>query len=460
MSRYKYDGLSIEITRRCNRVCQHCMLGDAQPITMTTEIIDRLFQDIADCSHISFVGGECLLEMDKIEYFVDKIVESNWNVKTIQITTNGSILDKRIVDVFTKFCAAGNDRYALLRISNDEFHDKEESATAYRFYSELTSNANRLITNNSKFDCKLTQAAGKLGHLRYAGRAVGLFNNDGHNPPQSCNYIFRPTYNPNHRIRIDRLSATDAIVRCSISVLATGNICADEEVSYKTLDAASMGNILNDSLVNIIDKHNNECMVLCHEAEQITLCNLFLQQNVDKNFNLQCLIYQKIIDRLFELRQLARKKFPYVSAQDIISTLPGLPQKEDVPLLFVDFYMHSKFRNQTKYIDEIMSLVGKETILEMLKDSKKLSDQELECRLMHIAILAHVNNASERRYPYELFGSENDILSSEEFRMLAKLNSDYELGIKQASDEGTFECEANGLFLPTPREAETYKNSH
>lgn len=29
MKKYVFDELSIEITRRCNKACQHCMLGDA-----------------------------------------------------------------------------------------------------------------------------------------------------------------------------------------------------------------------------------------------------------------------------------------------------------------------------------------------------------------------------------------------------------------------------------------------
>ena len=42
------------------------MKGDAQNVTITEDIIDRVITDSPDVARLSLVGGEPLLELDKI----------------------------------------------------------------------------------------------------------------------------------------------------------------------------------------------------------------------------------------------------------------------------------------------------------------------------------------------------------------------------------------------------------
>ena len=100
MKKLKLKGLGIEIKRDCNKKCVHCMKGEAQNIIIDKKTIDKLFSDIKDCDEFIFYGGEPLLKIDVIEYIIDKIIENNWNVNTIQLTTNGTILDEKICNVF------------------------------------------------------------------------------------------------------------------------------------------------------------------------------------------------------------------------------------------------------------------------------------------------------------------------------------------------------------------------
>ena len=46
MEKLKLKGLGIEITRKCNKTCSHCMKGDSQNISLSKEIVDKLFSDI------------------------------------------------------------------------------------------------------------------------------------------------------------------------------------------------------------------------------------------------------------------------------------------------------------------------------------------------------------------------------------------------------------------------------
>lgn len=66
MKKYRFHELNIEITRKCNKRCVHCMRGEAQELTMSKEIIDRIFDDVLDVKRIVFGNGEALLEVERI----------------------------------------------------------------------------------------------------------------------------------------------------------------------------------------------------------------------------------------------------------------------------------------------------------------------------------------------------------------------------------------------------------
>ena len=76
---YEYAGIWIELTRRCNLQCAHCLCGESQNVDISTEIIDRIFVDVKDCGHIVLTGGEPLLRLDMIEYLISKIGEYRWH---------------------------------------------------------------------------------------------------------------------------------------------------------------------------------------------------------------------------------------------------------------------------------------------------------------------------------------------------------------------------------------------
>ena len=42
------DHLLVEITRKCQLRCAHCLRGDAQNINMSPKIIDKLLESVCD----------------------------------------------------------------------------------------------------------------------------------------------------------------------------------------------------------------------------------------------------------------------------------------------------------------------------------------------------------------------------------------------------------------------------
>lgn len=95
--------LAIETTRRCNLNCKWCCKGDAQPVDITTDIIDKAFDEIQDyfIRELKFIGGESFLNANAIEYIVNQIITRNIKIGWLFAFTNATIRDDRIKKAFS-----------------------------------------------------------------------------------------------------------------------------------------------------------------------------------------------------------------------------------------------------------------------------------------------------------------------------------------------------------------------
>ena len=55
--------LILEVTRRCNMACEHCMRGDAQDMDMDIGLIDKALSSVSDIGCMTFSGGEPTLNV-------------------------------------------------------------------------------------------------------------------------------------------------------------------------------------------------------------------------------------------------------------------------------------------------------------------------------------------------------------------------------------------------------------
>ena len=191
--KYKYDELMIEITRKCNLQCAHCLRGDAQNITMSKEVIDKIFEDAADCKQLLFTGGEPLLALDEIEYFVDKVIANDWTTSNIAVTINGTIRNPKLIDIANRFCRSKNGSTFQIIVSDDEFHDKAQSKSTVEFYQNCEHEPFVFVIPQKDL-LKDTKEEFTL-----AGRAIDYYKN---HPKLDEKYVVKNEEQTNHRLCI------------------------------------------------------------------------------------------------------------------------------------------------------------------------------------------------------------------------------------------------------------------
>lgn len=326
MKKYKFDALGVEITRRCNLKCLHCCRGDAQDLTITPEIVDAIFENVEECPKWELTGGETLLAMEMLEYFIKALTHSNICAKSFSFTTNGSILNPDLVPLLAYFSESEEDRTAGIRLSDDKFHNIEQTKKAFEFYSRQASNYKRVEVNFIMGgELKKVQERDPFINYRVpiilSGRAldhvdvVTQISKDGIQPMQV----------KNHRIRID-----DNTVKCYLQILANGNVCFMEMQDYYTMDRLSFGNVLRESISDIITKHNADCLLSCRDLQQWEKMSAWripgylMQEYPMMPFlnELVSRIGESVFEKILAARKEAHKKYPHIPTWRIIEEIP------------------------------------------------------------------------------------------------------------------------------------------
>jgi hypothetical protein len=156
---------------------------------------------------------------------------------------------------------------------------------------------------------------GDIDRLRIAGRAIDYVKS--HPDTETCG---RQTIY-GHRIKI-----VDNKVLCGIQIAANGNIGFTDERDYETDDTFAIGNILNDSLSNVIKRNNTNCLLTCAESKALDIARdteyLFKSTGKFDHTFMNLLRFKNaeiLIPQIISLRGEAHKMYPYVPAQEIIS---------------------------------------------------------------------------------------------------------------------------------------------
>lgn len=121
----RVDSLSIEITRRCNMACAHCLRGDARDMDIKPVWLDRLFSQIEEVGCLTFSGGEPSLNVSAMTFARKICADRKIPVANFYVVTNG----KEVPDAFLHecldwklFCTDGE--ISAVALSSDKWHEK------------------------------------------------------------------------------------------------------------------------------------------------------------------------------------------------------------------------------------------------------------------------------------------------------------------------------------------------
>lgn len=123
------ENLILEVTRKCNMSCAHCMRGNAEELDLSFSTIQPLLDRLDGIGTITFTGGEPTLHIPVMKEILNYCREKEISIYNFYIVTNG----KQISDEFLLFllhlyqyCYEHNDEvneFSRLALSKDDFHE-------------------------------------------------------------------------------------------------------------------------------------------------------------------------------------------------------------------------------------------------------------------------------------------------------------------------------------------------
>ena len=221
--------LVLEITRRCNMRCDHCMRGEAESLDMNFEIIDKLFESGIRFNNITFTGGEPALFPQAIQYFVDRLKDTRRSIDHFYIKTNGKHESMKMATALLElYFLSDNQEACTLDVSRDQFHEGYTDPELYaglRFYHESNSDD----AEEDHYDNRQILSEG-----------IAYENGFGVGVQKGSEFVFEEYDEETIDIEM-------------VQVAANGNICGQCDISFEREDDETYGNILKKDVNEIIN---------------------------------------------------------------------------------------------------------------------------------------------------------------------------------------------------------------
>lgn len=263
MKRVHFNFLQIELTRRCQLECAHCIRGNAQNIDMPKEVINRLLEQTKSIDRLTFTGGEPTLNLDGMRYILDCIKHNNIKIGMVEIVTNGILLSDEVIDVLRDYYTlvektnSQSKRYIIVLVSDDIYHTNcgANVSRAIDFYSKRLADLDKAYV-----DRNITGTAPvPLGKAKQLEEALSVGIEKIYKTYDSKIEVMmrgKPCFCP--YLRHEKLESDDDIrILCPIYLTANGCITNMNYFEYEKMDAMASNSILNDDILNIIEQYNN-----------------------------------------------------------------------------------------------------------------------------------------------------------------------------------------------------------
>lgn len=129
----------MEITRRCNMACDHCLRGDAQNMDMTKEIIDEVLKHCGFIGTVVFTGGEPSLNVPLIRYFFEHAEKKGKLPGSFYVVTNGKENQYELAAELLKWYPKMEDKELCgVSLSIDPYHEPQNGYNEMEYVRSLS----------------------------------------------------------------------------------------------------------------------------------------------------------------------------------------------------------------------------------------------------------------------------------------------------------------------------------
>jgi len=236
--------LVLEVTRKCNLQCAHCLRGKAQRMSMSNAVLFKAMGSIESIGTLTLAGGEPSLAPEVLEYLFENLYMHKIQVGSFYIVTNGMPHNR-----FRRFLTAVERLYGwcdsqgscMLTVSRDQYHPFNQNPGRYLRQFEIRDEhggrhwegeyppyfypGDRNVTIHQV-----------IGEGRAVETQVGFEPQEQQTPWEvhtDGNYVIEPV----------------------VYVSANGNVTSSCNMSFERLDREAKGNVLTKYLPDIIESY-------------------------------------------------------------------------------------------------------------------------------------------------------------------------------------------------------------
>ena len=134
IQKFSMDRFLVEVTRKCNMKCKHCLRGKAQSTELDLTHVDNLFKHVTHINSICFTGGEPSLAPHKIIGIKELIQHHKITLGHFGIVTNGKNMTEEFIDACNQVYDICNYKEnCIVEISGDKWHGRINRKDAYEY---------------------------------------------------------------------------------------------------------------------------------------------------------------------------------------------------------------------------------------------------------------------------------------------------------------------------------------
>lgn len=134
------DSFVLEVTRRCNMACDHCLRGGPHPGDLDPRLLRRFLSRVACIGEVTFTGGEPSLNIGVMRKFYEICEQYRIPVGGFFVATNGKENQLELAAFLLDRWHKSDDREACgVALSVDAFHDDADQTDVVKglgFYTD------------------------------------------------------------------------------------------------------------------------------------------------------------------------------------------------------------------------------------------------------------------------------------------------------------------------------------